>query len=278
MEFQTNKVTNAYLSKKEEWDETEVFNYKKKIKVQLAAPWFTMIVMLGIYAAVTMAVWAANIVLGIFGLGDVFKYVSSQLVTVVLLAAFILISFFAARAHAKKKTQKFVIENRGEVGHSGRPYSKGISRGLFFSIIISAAGIAGVLFFNLIYVLDGMENFITQFISMDLLGTLACVIGALLYPLFYHLKAQAVLRSFDKDTCPICSRSNYRMVKRAVNKAEDEVISKQVAYTPGKIAYVYGQFIIDKTKYTRETDESCYITYCRYCSFYVKGNGTEQID
>ncbi len=278
MEFQTNKVTNTYLSRKEQWDETEVFNYKKKIKVQLAAPWFTAVVMLGIFAVITMGMWAINIALGLFGLGDVFKIVSSQLMTVVLLVAFIISSLLFAFSHAKKKTQKFVVENRGEVGHSGRPFSKGIARGLILSIVVAAVVTVGVIILDIIYVSAGVENFIMQFISMDLLGTLACVIGAGLYPLFYHLKASAVLKSFDKDTCPICSRSNYRMVKRAVNKAEDEVISKQVAYTPGKIAYVYGQFIIDKTKYTRETDENCYITYCRYCSFYVKGNGTEQID
>ncbi len=278
MEFQTSKATNAYLSKKEEWEETEVFNYGKKIKVRLAAPWFQAIVLLGIYAVATMCVWAVNIALGALGAGAIFDFVSSQLITVVLLAAFVLISLFVAFSHAKAENQKFVVENRGEVGHSGRPYSKAVARGVFFSIIVAAAVTVGVLVLDLIYVLYEVENFIAQFISMDLLGTLACVIGAAFYPLFYHIKAASVLRSFDKDTCPICSRSNYRLVKRAVNKAEDEVISKQVAYTPGKIAYVYGQFIIDKTKYTRETDENCYITYCRYCSFYVKGNGTEKID
>ena len=279
MEFQTGKVTNTYLSAKEEWDETGVFNYKRKVKIQLAAPWFTAVVLFGLYAVITMLMWGVNIALGLFGLADVMKILSSQLMTVLLLAAFMLISFFSAISHAKKKTQKFVVENRGEVGHHGRPYSKAVSRGVFFSIIVAAAVTVGILVLDLMYVIGpGVDNFFMQFISMDLLGTLVCFIGAAFYPLFYHLKAKAVLRSFDKDTCPICSRSNYRLVKRAVNKAEDGVISKQVAYTPGKIAYVYGQFIIDKTKYTRETDENCFITYCRYCSFYVKGNGTEQID
>ncbi len=279
MEFQTGKVTNAYLSAKEEWDETEVFNYKRKVKIQLAAPWFTAVVLFGLYAVITMLMWGINIAFGLLGLEAVMKVLSSQLTAVLLFIGFMAASFFAAFSHAKSKTQRFVVENRGEVGHSGRPYSRAVSRGVFFSIIIASAVTAGILILDLMYVIGpGVDNFFMQFFSMDLFGTLACFIGAAFYPLFYHIKAKAVLRSFDKDTCPICSRSNYRLVKRAVNKAQDGVISKQVAYTPGKIAYVYGQFIIDKTKYTRETDENCFITYCRYCSFYVKGNGTEQID
>ena len=66
--------------------------------------------------------------------------------------------------------------------------------------------------------------------------------------------------------------------KRAVDKGTDEILSKQVAYIPGKIAYVYGQSIIDRNKDGRETDMNSFITYCRYCSFYVKGNGTEKLD
>ncbi len=274
MDFNQAKVSNNYLSKIEEWEETGVFNYKKKVRMQLLSPWVFAFLLLGIYAAATALLWGLNVLMGALGAPALFEFLSPTLTSILLLVIFVVVSVVLGLINAKRNNQKFVIDNRGEVGHHGRPYSRGIKLGFIISIIVCAAVAIAVVIINFIY----LESDGLPFFSMDLFGSMVCAIGAFAYPVAYNTRSISVLKAFAADTCPVCSRSNFRMVKRAVNKAEDKVLSKQIAYTPGKIAYVYGQFIIDKTAANLETDANSYITYCRYCSFYVKGNGTEKLD
>ena len=272
MKFNQDKASNVYLSKLEKWDEAQVGNYSRKVKAQTAFPWLKALLLLGIYGAFTGALWLANLFLCSFGIAEsVFALVSSEICTIALGAGFTLISIIAAIVDGKKNTAKFVSDNNGEVGHRGGLYAKKIKSGAcaaFFLTLITLLAVPVLAFlfatggdFSRFGLNAALENFFT----MDIFGSMLFVPTALIYAYVYSLAASSTLKSIGSDLCPVCGRSDYRFVKRAGDTEETAA---------GRLGYVYGQYKLDSAKASSSEGVT---TYCKYCSFFVKGNGTETL-
>ena len=278
MKFNQDKASNVYLSKLEEWNEAQVGNYEGKVNSQIAFPWFKSILLLGVFGAVTGALWLANLFLSSFGIaGGVFNTVSSFICTIALAVVFAGVSVLFAIIDAKRNTVRFVSDNHGEVGHSGGAYSKKLKVNTFLSLISVIAAYVIVLVLAFLYVTEldfrrfDIVKVINDLFTMDIFGSLLFIPSALVYVLVYNIAASSALKSVSADVCPICGRSSYRIVKHSAGAAIE-------SSNGTGLGYVYGQYKIDTAKDSREPDANTYITYCKYCSFFVKGNGKEKLN
>lgn len=274
MKHNQDNASNVYLAELEKWDEAQVGNYSRKVNAQFSFPWFKALLLLGIFGAFTGALWLANLFLTSFGIsGGVFGIISSEICTLALAICFAGIAVLIAIFDAKKNTAKFVSDNNGEVGHSGGAYAKKLKIGTIASIV--AVVVAYVLVFVLAFLFVTEADFrrfdlakvMKALFTMDIFGSMLFVPSALVYTLVYYLSASAKLKSISADVCPVCGRSLYRIVKQVGElNINDE--------STGRVGYIYGQYKLDNAK----GGAGGVATYCKYCSFFVKGNGTEKLD
>ncbi len=278
MKFNQDKASNVYLSKLEKWDEAQVGNYARKVRAQIAFPWLKSLLLLGIFGAFTGALWLANLFLSSFGIAaGAFKTVSSLICTIALAVVFAGVSVLFAIIDGKRNTVKFVSDNHGEVGHSGGAYSKKLKVNTFVSLISVIAAYVIVLVLAFLYVTEldfrrfDIVKVINDLFTMDIFGSLLFIPSALVYVLVYNIAASSALKSVSADVCPICGRSSYRIVKHSAGA--------EIESSDGMgLGYVYGQYKLDIAKNSGKSDANTCITYCKYCSFFVKGDGKEKLN
>lgn len=273
------KFTNRYLWDIEQWKETDVNDYNRKVGFELSEAWTSAVIVFALLFTVLGYAWAFITTALPDSIGTTLKVcigVGIYLIFTVLVAAFI----------SKKNLKKFVEENRGEVGHKGEPYYKKVVIMIPVSLAIGIAVNVCLWFF----VVKDINNF-----TSDTMGTLQPIICAILYPFFYYLSTLVYLSGLQKRTCPVCGRFDSVVTENTarygkkregmehVTKTQTKKVGEEqtiARYSDGSTRVIsskpiYANIVVAEYDVEYGTVMSDYITYCCHCS-YIKQGTREQ--
>lgn len=269
------RTTNRFLKETEQWRETDVNDYKRKVCFELSEAWTGAVIVFALMFTVLGWAWA----LIATTLPD---SMSGTTKGVVAVAIYLLFTIIVAFVLSGKNLKKFVNANRGEVGHKGGPYYKKILAMIPFSLV---AGIAiNVILW--IFVVKDSDNFTT-----DKLGAIQPLVCAALYPFFYYLSTFIGLLKMQERTCPVCGRFDSVVTETVakygkkrertehVTKKERKQVGEErtvARYSDGSTRVVstkpiYADVVIDEYDMEYGTVMSDYLTYCMHCSYVKEG-------
>ena len=273
------KLTNRYLQDIEQWRETDVNDYNRKVGFELSEAWTGAVIVCALMFTVFGYAWAFIVTVLPDSVGTTLKAgigVVVYLIFTALFAVFI----------SKKNLKKFVEVNRGEVGHKGEPYYKKV----VFMIPASLAIGVAVNVCLWLFAIKDVNNFTT-----DTMGTLQPIICAVLYPFFYYLSTLGCLSGLQKRTCLVCGRFDSVVTENTakygkkregmehVTKTQTKKVGEEqtiAKYSDGSTRVIsskpiYANVVVDEYDVEYGTVMSDYITYCRHCS-YIKQGTREQ--
>lgn len=273
------RTTNRFLHDIEQWRETDVNDYKRKVGFELSEAWTEAIIIFALMFTVFGYVWALIATALPKTMNDTAK-------GCIAFAIYIIFTAAAAYVMSNKNLKKFVNTNRGEVGHKGKPYYKKVLLMIPVSLIIGIA-INAVLW--IVFIKD-FGNFTT-----DDLGSIQPLICAAMYPFFYYLFGFLHLVKLQKHTCPVCGRfdsvatekiatyGKNREGREHVTKTQTKKVGEEqtiAKYSDGSTRVIsakpiYANVIVDEYDMEYGTVMNDYITYCRHCS-YIKTGTREQ--
>lgn len=273
------KITNRYLRDIEQWRETDVNDYNRKVGFELSEAWTGAVIVFALMFTVFGYAWA-------FIATALPDSVGATLKACIGVGVYLIFTALVAVFMSKKNLKKFVEVNRGEVGHRGEPYYKKVVIMIPVSLAIGVAVNVCLWFFAV----KDVNNFTT-----DTLGTLQPIICAILYPFFYYLSSLVCLSDLQKRTCPVCGRFDSVVTKNTarygkkregmehVTKTQTKKVGEKqtvARYSDGSTRVVasepiYANVVVDEYDVEYGTVMSDYITYCRHCS-YIKQGTREQ--
>lgn len=273
------KLTNRYLQDIEQWRETDVNDYNRKVGFELSEAWTGAVIVFALMFTVFGYAWAFIVTVLPDSVGTTLKAGIGVVVYLIFTALF-------AVFMSKKNLKKFVEVNRGEVGHKGEPYYKKVVFMIPASLVIGVA--VNVCLW--LFAIKDVNNFNT-----DTMGTLQPIICAVLYPFFYYLSTLGCLSGLQKRTCPVCGRfdsvvtedtakyGKKREGMEHVTKTQTKKVGEEqtiAKYSDGSTRVIsskpiYANVVVDEYDVEYGTVMSDYITYCRHCS-YIKQGTREQ--
>lgn len=273
------KFTNRYLQDIEQWRETDVNDYNRKVGFELSEAWTGAVIVFALMFTVFGYAWALIVTVLPDSVGTTLKACIGVVVYLIFTALF-------AVFMSKKNLKKFVEVNRGEVGHKGEPYYKKVVFMIPASLVIGVA--VNVCLW--LFAIKDVNNFTT-----DTIGTLQPIICAVLYPFFYYLSTLVCLSGLQRKTCPVCGRfdsvvtedtakyGKKREGMEHVTKTQTKKVGEEqtiAKYSDGSTRVIsskpiYANVVVDEYDVEYGTVMSDYITYCRHCS-YIKQGTREQ--
>ena len=108
------RTTNRFLHDIEQWRETDVNDYKRKVGFELSEAWTEAIIIFALMFTVFGYVWALIAT-------ALPKTMNGTAKGCIAFAIYIIFTAAAAYVMSGKNLKKFVSGNRGEVGHKGEP-------------------------------------------------------------------------------------------------------------------------------------------------------------
>lgn len=189
---QISVTSNPYLKEIEDWNETELPHYKKKVADKMLSG-YVSIVLGGLISYILYIAFFA-ITFSMFE--GLYNLVSSKSVMQwVILFIFYLVVFIIVFIHGKKAMIKFISSCHGEIGHDGNPFIKRLILNIIISAIIC---VAGTILAFVFYKEGGVSSLGLHVMETNM------YLPAIISPLAYFIGT--LFARNQMSICPVCGR------------------------------------------------------------------------